>query len=128
VVEELHISQLAEVTGVKPGMIRYFEKTGLITPSTRTASGYRLFGPHHVKELQFVRRMHALGFYAQHIKRLREIKRSDLTTAEKREAIEQAIREHSQYIEERIAFFTGLRTRFQEAAPALADEVLEDDC
>lgn len=124
--EQLLISDLAKLSGVKPGMIRYFEKLGLITPSIRTPSGYRVFSPHHVKELQFVRKMYDLGFYAQHIKKLRGIKSSDLSIEEKKEAIKEAFEDHAEYIKERIKHFQGLYERVEEAALTFVDEVLKD--
>jgi integrase len=52
-------------------MIRYFERTEDTSSPNHTPTGYRILGPHHVKELAFVALMQELGFYARQIKALR---------------------------------------------------------
>ena|ERR1700736_2732133 len=54
--EGLTINEAAQTTGWSPRMLRYVERTGLVTPS-RSASGYRLYGP---GELQRLRTLKAL--------------------------------------------------------------------
>jgi DNA-binding transcriptional MerR regulator len=52
----LTIHEAAETTGWSPRMLRYVERTGLVT-AARSASGYRLYGP---GELQRLRTLKAL--------------------------------------------------------------------
>jgi MerR family transcriptional regulator, copper efflux regulator len=54
--EGLTINEAARTTGWSPRMLRYVERTGLVTPG-RSASGYRLYGP---GELQRLRTLKAL--------------------------------------------------------------------
>lgn len=105
-------------------MIRYFEKLGVISPSTRTASGYRLFGPQHVIELQFVRQMQDLGFYAEQIRALRELKSSEATLAERREAIGKLFQDHTKHVEEKAAYFNDLDRRLKAVASDFVDRIL----
>lgn len=126
--EKFSISELAKRTGYRPGMIRHFEKMGVITPTTRTAAGYRLFGPHHVEELRFVREMQDLGFYGREIKSLREIKLSQKTSAEKIEAINEVFQDHVKYVEDKALHFTRLKQRLDVAATGFVDQVLRGDC
>lgn len=125
--ERFVISKLAKLTGYTPAMIRYFEKAGVITPSNRSAGGYRLFGSEHVKELQFVRQMQQLGFLTQYIKELREIKKSSFSEGEKKKAIKKIFEEHSAHIEERINHLSELQKRIREADPHFVYKVLEKD-
>ena len=60
--ERLSIGKLAEQSGVNIETIRYYEKVGVMPAPDRTASGYRVYGPNHVKRLRFVRRGRELGF------------------------------------------------------------------
>lgn len=121
------IGELAKRTGYTPGMIRYFEKAEVISPSLRTPAGYRLFGTHHVEELQFVRVMQDLGFHARQIKLLRHIKSSNRPLPEKCEAIKKILKEHMNYVEKKMASQRALHERLQEAAPRFVDLVLEND-
>ena len=58
----LPIGKLAEQSGVNIETIRYYEKVGVMPAPDRTAGGYRVYGPNHVKRLSFVRRGRELGF------------------------------------------------------------------
>ncbi|MDA8188478.1 MAG: MerR family transcriptional regulator [Dehalococcoidales bacterium] len=126
--EQFVIGELARRTGYSTGMIRHLEKMGVITPPVRTAVGYRLFGPHHVQELRFVRDMQDLGFYAQQIKMLREIKLGESPIIEKQEAIEEIFQEHARYVEDKVTYFTNLKNRLSVVAPDFVDNILISDC
>ena len=58
----LRIEQLAKRAGVAIDTVRYYERSGLLTPSGRLASGYRRYGELELKRLRFIRRAKALGF------------------------------------------------------------------
>src|SRR3546814_2182161 len=51
-------------------MIRYYEKAGLIEPTERTASGYRVYEACDVHTLRFIRRARDLGFLVKQIQEL----------------------------------------------------------
>ena len=61
--EALTIHEAAETTGWSPRMLRYVERVGLVEP-TRSASGYRLYGPAELQRLRTLRELldqHAIG-------------------------------------------------------------------
>ena len=62
VAEGLSIGSLSQQSGVNIETIRYYEKIGVMPEPERTAGGYRIYGPEHVKRLHFVRRGRELGF------------------------------------------------------------------
>jgi DNA-binding transcriptional MerR regulator len=64
------IGQLAKATDTKTVTIRYYEKEGLLPSSTRSVSGYRLYGPVERDRLQFIRRARALGFSLDEVREL----------------------------------------------------------
>jgi Zn(II)-responsive transcriptional regulator len=68
--EGLGIGQLAKRGGVGIDTVRYYERNGLLAPSTRLASGYRRYGDLEVARLRFIRRAQALGFTLKEIKEL----------------------------------------------------------
>lgn len=121
------IGELSKRTGYSPAMIRYFEKAGVISPSTRTSAGYRLFGIEQVGELRLVRRMQQLGFHTEQIRTLREITGGDLSGSEKRERIQRVFEEHVRYVERKVTQFAELKLRLDEAAADFADLVLKPD-
>ena len=60
--QELGIGELAKRGGVRIDTVRYYELSGLLTPHTRSSSGYRRYRDVEVARLRFIRRAQALGF------------------------------------------------------------------
>jgi MerR family copper efflux transcriptional regulator len=52
----LTIHEAAETTGWSARMLRYVERTGLVTPA-RSASGYRLYGPAQLQRLRTLKEL-----------------------------------------------------------------------
>jgi MerR family copper efflux transcriptional regulator len=60
--QTIGIGALARRAGVSIDTVRYYEKSGLLAPQTRLASGYRRYGDRQLARLRFIRRAQALGF------------------------------------------------------------------
>src|SRR5579885_1189843 len=58
----LPIGALSKESGVNIETIRYYERIGVMPKPRRSAGGYRIYGPDHLKRLTFVRRGRELGF------------------------------------------------------------------
>jgi len=54
--QALTIHQAAETTGWSARMLRYVERSGLVAPS-RSASGYRLYGPAELQRLRTLKEL-----------------------------------------------------------------------
>jgi DNA-binding transcriptional MerR regulator len=54
--EGLTINEAAQTTGWSPRMLRYVERSGLVTPS-RSATGYRLYGPGELQRLRTLKEL-----------------------------------------------------------------------
>ena len=54
--EGLTINEAARTTGWSPRMLRYVERTGLVTPG-RSDSGYRLYGPAELQRLRTLKEL-----------------------------------------------------------------------
>src|SRR5215472_6324378 len=59
---ELSIGELSKAAGVKVVTIRFYEKTGILTPPARSDGNYRIFRSEHLRRLHFIRRCRDLGF------------------------------------------------------------------
>ena len=66
----LPIGQLSRQSGVNIETIRYYEKIGIMPAPGRSAGGYRLYAPDHLKRLSFVRRGRELGFSLEELRGL----------------------------------------------------------
>jgi MerR family mercuric resistance operon transcriptional regulator len=60
--DDLAIGALSKQSGVNIETIRYYERIGVMPNPRRSAGGYRMYGPDHLKRLTFVRRGRELGF------------------------------------------------------------------
>lgn len=69
----LSIGALSKQSGVNIETIRYYEKIGVMPAPARSAGGYRLYLPEHLKRLGFVRRGRQLGFSLDELRGLLEL-------------------------------------------------------
>lgn len=54
--DSLTIHEAADTTGWSARMLRYVERTGLVTPR-RSSSGYRLYGPEELQRLRTLKEL-----------------------------------------------------------------------
>lgn len=72
--ERYLIGELAAQAGVNRETLRYYERRGLLTPSRRTASGYRVYDGESKKRLSFIKRAQGFGFSLEEIRDLLKMK------------------------------------------------------
>ena len=97
---ELKIGSLSQLTGVKAGTIRFYEKCGFLEPAKRLPNGYRVFCGRHIYQIRVCRLVFG-GFVN---KRLRKISRDVLRTSRdwNPEAYRKATDRYLQAVEEDI--------------------------
>lgn len=66
----LQIGQVAARTELSIRTVRHYEEVGLVTPSARSAGGFRLYTDDDVQRLMVIRRMKPLGFPLAEMKQL----------------------------------------------------------
>ncbi len=64
----LQIGQLADLTGLTVRTLHHYEKIGLLVPSDRTNSNYRLYNAADIQRLQQIVSLKQLGFSLEQIK------------------------------------------------------------
>jgi len=99
------IGELARQTGVPIDTVRYYERNGLLSPVTRSASGYRRYGPAEFQRLRFIRRAKTLGFSLDDIRQLLAL--SDQRNVAK---VKRAAQTKLDDIEQRIAELERIRS------------------
>ncbi|MDR9764447.1 Zn(2+)-responsive transcriptional regulator [Shewanella baltica] len=67
------IGELADLCEVKADTLRFYEKHGLLAPSSRTESGYRVYTEADAARLRFILRAKAVGFTLNEISELLSI-------------------------------------------------------
>ena len=65
---EYSIKALADLAGVTPRTLRWYDRLGLLRPGRITEAGYRLYGPQEVERLQQILFYRELGLSLQAIK------------------------------------------------------------
>lgn len=68
------IGELASRCEVTADTIRFYEKSGLLSPAARNNSGYRLYSERDEAKVQFIRRAKSTGFTLQEISELLSIR------------------------------------------------------
>jgi len=63
-------SEFARLAGVTVRALHHYDQLGLLKPSSRTAAGYRLYGPPDIARLQQIVTLKFIGFSLREIKRL----------------------------------------------------------
>jgi MerR family Zn(II)-responsive transcriptional regulator of zntA len=66
------IGRLAHRARVNADSIRFYERQGLLSPSKKTASGYRLYGDDALRRLAFIKHAQRCGFNLADIRELLE--------------------------------------------------------
>jgi DNA-binding transcriptional MerR regulator len=64
------IGELAAQAGVPASTVRYYERAGLLRPSSRSTSNYRLYSDDELERLRFIRAAQATGFTLEDVKSL----------------------------------------------------------
>lgn len=64
------IGEAARMAGVATPTLRYYEEQGLLSPTTRSRAGYRLYDTQAVEQLRFIRSAQAVGFTLDDIRTL----------------------------------------------------------
>ena len=106
----MRIGELAKQAGTDAQTVRYYEREGLLDAPSRTASGYRAYGPQHVERLNFIRHARELGFDIEDIRQLLTL------SAEPQESCHQVdsiARQHLDEIDLRIGRLEALRAELQ---------------
>lgn len=121
------IGQVANRTGFSASALRYYEGIGLVTPSTRTESGYRLYDDRTVARLAFIARAKQLGCSLEEITDLVSIWDGEQCGPVQRRfhaLVTDKIRDARHQITELDAFCVDL----QAAATQLSQETVDGPC
>ena len=109
----MRIGELAERAGTSVKTIRYYDRVGVLAPSERSASGYRLYGEDALDRYRFVRAAQAVGL------RLGEI-REVIALRDRGEApcefVTELIAARALELDARIAELRGLREELRALA------------
>ena len=113
------IGALARQASINPRTPRYYERIGLLVPSTRTDAGYRLYTDHAAARLSFIHRAQALGLSLTEIADVIALREAGTTPCRHVSAV---VRAKATAIDARIGELAALRdelTRLANRAEAV---------
>jgi len=64
------IGEVAEMAGITPDAIRYYERLGVLPRAPRTAGGLRMYGDNVLPRVRFIQQAQALGLTLKDVKEL----------------------------------------------------------
>jgi len=70
------IGKVAMLSAVSADTLRHYEKKGLVTPTSKTASGYRLYNKDAVHRVHLIKQAQSCGFTLSDIRELFMLKHS----------------------------------------------------
>jgi Cd(II)/Pb(II)-responsive transcriptional regulator len=121
----MRIGELARQAGVEVQTIRYYEREGLLADPSRTASGYRAYGPEHLERLNFVRHCRALDMPLVEIKRLIDLSSDRAVSCEQ---VDQLVRGHLERVRAKRAALQNLETQLEALSAQCAAGHRVADC
>lgn len=73
----LQIGEVAELTGLSLRTLRHYDEIGLLSPSSRSEGGFRLYSADDVERLMVIRRMKPLGYSLDDMHRVMDLLRAE---------------------------------------------------
>jgi DNA-binding transcriptional MerR regulator len=129
-VDLVQIGVMAERVGLSLRTVRYYEEMGLVEPTTRTAGGFRLYGPDQEERLRVLKAMKPLGFTLEEMRdlvllldgasRARAGSRRALALAERIDALRQEIALRRTNLLDQVQATTQISNALDTAARDLA--------
>jgi DNA-binding transcriptional MerR regulator len=123
----MRISELAEQVGVATSTVRYYERIGLLSGPSRTASGYRNYDDDDAARLLFVTRARRMGLSCDQVTSLLGIWAGS-HCASAAERVGQLIDEKQAEIVERIEELQGFAAQLDSVRNALRTAPPPDAC
>ncbi|HVC71481.1 MAG TPA: MerR family transcriptional regulator [Acidimicrobiales bacterium] len=125
------IGEISERSGFSPSALRYYEGIGLLVPTTRSASGYRIYDDSSLGRLAFISRAKRLGCSLQEITDLLATWDTEKCGPLQRSfhsLVTDKIRETGRQMNELAAFSTQLRDAAAQLGGPPVDGPCADDC
>jgi DNA-binding transcriptional MerR regulator len=104
------IGQLANLVGVSPRTIRYYEEIGLLNSIKRMEGGKRVYTDQDCQRLQFIKRLKHLGLTLAEMQELENIYRIHRTNKKVLPRLLELLDGHVEKIEERVQNLEKLRS------------------
>ncbi|WP_121253341.1 MerR family transcriptional regulator [Nocardioides ferulae] len=122
--QHMQIGEVANRTGLSLRTIRYYEEMELVTPSARSAGGFRLYTEDDLARLSLIKRMKPLDFSLEEMRDLLSVVDGlEIARGKKREALVDRLRMYREAAGARVEAIRTQLTTAEEFALELEAEV-----
>ncbi|AAW86888.1 Zn(2+)-responsive transcriptional regulator [Aliivibrio fischeri] len=118
------IGELAKQCNVTSDTLRFYEKNGLLVPSGRSSSGYRLYNDDNLAQIRFILKAKQLGLALDEIQELLAIRLE--ATKHSCAEVKAITQSKLNIIDEKIAQLTDIRLALKSINDACCGHVDED--
>ncbi|MUL01084.1 Zn(2+)-responsive transcriptional regulator [Aliivibrio fischeri] len=118
------IGELAKQCNVTSDTLRFYEKNGLLVPSGRSSSGYRLYNDDNLAQIRFILKAKQLGLALDKIQELLAIRLE--ATKHSCAEVKAITQSKLNIIDEKIAQLTDIRLALKSINDACCGHVDED--
>lgn len=123
--ERITIGILAKLAGVNIQTVRYYERRGILNPSAKTGSGYRLYGDRELRRLQFIQHAKELGFT---LKEIGELLQLGVTSKSSCDSVRKKAGDKLKIVEEKIEALDSMRSVLEDLITACKGRKITEEC
>jgi Cd(II)/Pb(II)-responsive transcriptional regulator len=121
----MRIGELARQSGVDVQTIRYYERERLLAAPSRQASGYRVYRPEHLEQLNFIRHCRSLDMPLADIRRVRLLAGEQKASCE---AVDALVDAHLQRVRAKLASLRRLERQLSKLRAQCSSGHRTADC
>ncbi len=117
--------RLAKEVGINIQTIRFYDRQGILKPSSRTGAGYRVYDQESLKRLTFIIQAKELGFSLREIKELLALRVRSAQTCDR---VQKKSKEKLKDIQNKIVHLKKLEKTLKRLVSDCENRVVSDQC
>lgn len=121
----MRIGELAEIAGVTPRTIRYYENLGLLRPNEREGKGFRYYTQTELAKLQKIDCLKSLGLTLEEITAVIDLYFEDSTGIRGKQKVLEILQFHLQETDEKIASLKQFRLDLEANINRIKQQIQE---
>jgi DNA-binding transcriptional MerR regulator len=121
----MRIGELAQIAGVTPRTIRYYENLGLLSPNEREGKGFRYYSQTEVAKLQKIDCLKSLGLTLEEITTVIDLYFQDSTGIKGKQKVLEILQFHLQETNEKLAALGDFRSDLEANILRIQQQIQE---
>ena len=121
----MRIGELAQIAGVTPRTIRYYENLGLLSPNEREGKGFRYYSQTELAKLQKIDCLKSLGLTLSEITTVIDLYFEDSTGIKGKQKVLEILQFHLQETNEKLAALGDFRSDLEANILRIQQQIKE---